>query len=81
MSLWKSLFGAAAVCALLAATGARADIKTDTVRQRAEQACYDDVQKLCPDDVPDEQKIAACMGRQRASLSSQCRSIYDKGMH
>lgn len=59
---------------------AEAAITTDTVRQRAEQACYNNVMQYCNDDVPDEAKIAACMGRNRAKLDPECRRIYDHGM-
>ena len=70
---------AAAVTAftLLLPTLASADIKTDTVRQKAEQACYDDVNRLCGDAIPDEDKIKACMKLHRAGLNPKCRAIFD----
>ena len=68
------------ILAMLAVTPAKADITTDTVRQRAQQACYDDVTKLCNDDIPDEAKITACMGRNRTKLSPGCLKIYDAGI-
>lgn len=52
----------------------------DSVRQRAEQACYNDVMKFCNDDVPDETKIAACLGHNKTKLDPECRRIYEKGM-
>ncbi len=52
----------------------------DSVRQRAEQACYNNVMKFCNDDVPDETKIAACLGRNKARLDPDCRRIYEKGV-
>ena len=61
-------------------TTASADITTDTVRQKAEQACYDDVNKLCGDAIPDEDKIKACMKAHRAQLSPKCRTIFDANM-
>lgn len=65
---------------ICSAGAAQATITTDTVRQRAEQACYNNVMKYCNDDVPDEAKIAACMGRNRSKLDPECRAIYDRGM-
>lgn len=62
---------------LLAPTLASAEITTDTVRQKAEQACYDDANKFCGDAIPDETKIAACMKVHRLQLSPKCRSIFD----
>lgn len=55
-------------------------INQDSVRQKAEQACYNNVMKFCNDDVPDETKIAACLGRNKAKLDPDCRTIYDRGM-
>ena len=55
-------------------------IQQDTVRQRAEQACYNDVMKFCNDVVPDEAKIAQCMGVNRKRLDPACREIYDRGL-
>ena len=71
------LASAIAALALLAPGMASADISTDTVRQKAEQACYDDVNKLCGDAIPDEDKIKACMKLHRAELSPKCRTVFD----
>ena len=68
------------VPALLAPVAARADITTDTVRQRAEQACYDDVNRLCNDAIPDEEKIKACMKVHRKELSPKCREVFDRNV-
>ena len=65
---------------LLLPTLASAEITTDTVRQRAEQACYDDVNRLCGDAIPDEDRIKACMKVHRAQLNPKCRDIFDSNM-
>ena len=65
-----------AVLALL--TGAAAAM--ETARDRQERACQADAMKLCRDDVPDEAKIAACMGRHRSELSINCGIVFDAGM-
>ncbi len=59
---------------------ASARVHQDAVRQRAEQACYNNVMKFCNDDVPDETKIAACMGRNLSKLDPDCREIYQRGL-
>ena len=65
---------------LCAPSLAQAALKQDSVRQRAEQACYNNVVKFCNDDVPDEAKITACMSRNRSRLDPDCREIFDRGM-
>lgn len=51
----------------------------ESQRQREEKACQADAMKFCKDDVPDEDKIAACMGHHHADLSTNCRIVYDRG--
>ena len=43
----------------------------------AEQMCTGDAFRLCSSEIPNIPKITACMIRQRASLSSGCRSVMD----
>ena len=52
----------------------------ESVRDRQERACQADAMKFCKDFVPDEEKIAACMGQHRADLSINCGIVYDAGM-
>jgi len=52
----------------------------EKLRAEAEHVCYDDVQKLCPDAVPDESKVTACMKTKKANLSPACRTVFDRGM-
>ena len=73
-------FAMVVLCLCLPGAAAQAALKQDTVRQRAEQACYNNVIKFCNDDVPDEKKIAACLGRNVSKLDPDCREIYQKGM-
>jgi hypothetical protein len=46
------------------------------VRAQQEQSCEDDAFRLCPDDIPDEARVAACMARQKAKLSPACRAWF-----
>lgn len=48
-------------------------------RDRQERACQSDAMKFCKDFVPDEDKIAACMGKHRAQLSVNCGIMFDQG--
>lgn len=74
----KRITLATAVTALtLLPSLASAEITTDTVRQRAEQACYDDANRLCADAIPDEAKITACMKVHRTQLNPKCRAVFD----
>ena len=50
------------------------------LREQAEHLCYGDVQKLCNDAIPDEDKIKACMKVHHAQLSPACAKIYDQGI-
>ncbi len=72
-----TLASALAGLAMLGPTLAWAAISTDTVRQKQQQACYDDANKLCADAIPDEEKIKTCMGANRSRLSPKCREIFD----
>ncbi len=51
----------------------------DSQRDREEKACQADAMKLCKDAVPDEDKVASCMGQHKAQLSVNCRIVYDRG--
>ena len=50
------------------------------LRQQAEHVCYGDVQTLCNDAIPDEDKIKACMQTHHAALSPACAKVYDEGI-
>jgi hypothetical protein len=40
--------------------------------------CTPDVFRLCSSEIPDVERITACMRRQRAHLSEGCRSVFGK---
>jgi hypothetical protein len=69
--------------AVLACSGsAEARLRSDkaALRAEAEHACYGDAQSLCPNAIPNEAKVTACMKAKRAQLSPTCRKIFDRGM-
>jgi hypothetical protein len=46
------------------------------LRAQQEQACQDDAYRLCPDEIPDEARVANCLGRQKVRLSPACRAMF-----
>ena len=66
-----------AAAALLVLTGSA---MAESQRDRQERACQADAMKFCKDFVPNEEKIAACMGQHRSELSVNCGIVYDAGM-
>jgi hypothetical protein len=40
--------------------------------------CAGDAMRLCASEIPDVERITACMRRQRAHLSEGCRSVFGK---
>ena len=49
----------------------------ELLRQQAEHDCYPDAQRLCPDAMPDEAKVQACMTAKRAQLGPACGKVFD----
>ena len=47
-----------------------------TAAQRA--ACTPDAFRLCSSDIPDVERITACMRRQQSRLSAACKLVFDK---
>lgn len=50
------------------------------LRAEAEHACYVDAKTLCPDAIPDEDKVTACFKAKRPQLSKACGTIFDQGI-
>jgi hypothetical protein len=47
-------------------------------QEDAKRLCTGDVLRLCYAEIPDVERITACMRRQRAHLSEGCRSVFGK---
>ncbi len=43
-----------------------------------EQMCAGDAMRLCSSEIPNVDRIAACMHRQRAALSEGCKAVFHK---
>jgi hypothetical protein len=62
-----------AVCCAFLPSASRAFTEED-----AKRLCTPDVLRLCYAEIPDVERITACMRRQRAHLSEGCRSVFGK---
>ena len=66
-------------CKLLIATALAFGMLT-TVSQaytpEQEQMCTGDAMRLCSSEIPDVDRVTACMVRQRASLSDGCKAVF-----
>jgi hypothetical protein len=77
----KSAGNAAVLAAgilLLGLSGANAQYRGT---QEAQQACTPDVMRLCNADIPDVERITACLKRNRMSLSPACKPVFGVGVH
>lgn len=48
-----------------------------TSEEQQAALCRGDVLRLCMSSIPDRDRIVACMKAQRASLSSDCRTVFE----
>jgi hypothetical protein len=47
----------------------------------AQQACTPDVMRLCNAEIPDVERITACLKRNRMNLSPACKPVFGVGVH
>jgi hypothetical protein len=71
-ALQRRIFEIASMLALVAAPLTLAGPAL-AYTQQAEQACSGDAMRLCGPEIPDVNRVTACMVRQRAALSPGCR--------
>jgi hypothetical protein len=66
------------LCLVLTASGAQAAF-ADEYRGTMEQqmACTPDVWRLCSDQIPDVNRIVACLQRNTPNLSGGCRAVFN----
>jgi len=65
--------------ALLLATGlaiALASHESHAYTAEQQQACMPDAFRLCSSEIPDIERVRACMVRNRSQLSPQCRAFF-----
>jgi hypothetical protein len=70
----------AAATAIFAVSFFAAPTASQAFSPEAQQMCTGDALRLCSAEIPDISKITACMMRQRASLSSGCRTVMDRDL-
>jgi hypothetical protein len=66
--------------ALVASFSALASRASFAFSAEAQQMCSGDAFRLCSSEIPNIPKITACMIRQRANLSSGCRTVLDRDL-
>ena len=69
------LFFAALAAGAAASPAARAEEYRGTMEQQ--MACTPDVWRLCSDQIPDVNRIVACLQRNTPQLSDGCRAVFD----
>ena len=68
----------AALFALATAATALSTSPSLAFSQEAQQMCTGDAMRLCGHEVPNIQRITACMARNRAHVSAGCRAVMDR---
>ena len=43
-----------------------------------QNACFNDAQRICPEAIPDRQRVVACLTRNKGRLSRTCRTAMDR---
>ncbi|MGQ0445026.1 MAG: cysteine rich repeat-containing protein [Beijerinckiaceae bacterium] len=46
------------------------------LRSRQQAACEEDAYRFCPNEIPDEARVASCLTRQKSNLSPECRAMF-----
>lgn len=79
----KSLLALCAALPLMcAAVPSIAAVSAPTVDDKLQAACYPDVNRLCKDALPDEDKVATCMKQHKAEVGAKCKAAYkESGRH
>lgn len=69
----RSFAGSLVIFVAMAAGPAAAQSHSD----EQERYCTGDAFRLCSSEIPNEERIVACMSRQRHLLSPACRAVFD----
>ena len=76
--LTKTLRQAGLVLAFAVSASALSSTSSFAFSAEAQQMCTGDAFRLCGSEIPNISKITACMLKQRANLSTGCRTVMDK---
>ena len=74
----RTLRQAGLVLAFAASISALSSSQGWAFSAEARQMCTGDAFRLCGSEIPDVSKVTACMLKQRANLSTGCRTVMDK---
>jgi len=69
---------AALLFAIAVAAAALAASPGPAFASDAQQMCTGDAMRLCGHEIPNVQRITACMHKQRANVSPGCRAVMDR---
>jgi hypothetical protein len=69
---------AALLFAIAVAAAALAASPGPAFASDAQQMCTGDAMRLCGHEIPNVQRITACMHKQRANVSAGCRAVMDR---
>jgi hypothetical protein len=79
-SFTRTIRQAGLVLAFAASFSALSSSASFAFSAEAQQMCTSDAFRLCSSEIPNVSKITACMIKQRASLSSGCRTVLDRDL-
>ena len=74
IALPLATFLAALTTGIAVQSAARADENRGTMEQQ--MACTPDVWRLCSDQIPDVDRIVACLRQNTPNLSNECRAVF-----
>ena len=75
LKISKSIVGSKALVAAALIIGMMSTAHAYTDEQQ--QMCTGDAFRLCGSEIPDVDRVTACMVRQRAQLSDGCKAVFD----
>jgi hypothetical protein len=75
----KPLAGAGLLLALSLWASPAGAQRSDDVGMQNQNACQGDAQRLCNEFIPDRNKVASCLFRNKRQLSSACRTVIGGG--
>jgi hypothetical protein len=76
----NSVRKASLVLAVAASVSAISSSSSFAFSAEAQSMCSGDAFRLCSSEIPNIPKITACMIKQRANLSSGCRTVMDRDL-
>ena len=79
-SFTRTIRQAGLVLAFAASLSALSSTSSFAFSAEAQQMCTGDAFRLCSSEIPNVDRITACMMKQRMSLSAGCRAVMDRDL-